>query len=466
MDEKKQVVIDETGEKVREKTKEEIEIENKLLEKTLAGEEKKPQLDPDILKKLAQKAKGEKKVEIQSVRDRSIYFGVVGLGQAGSRVAEVFYNLGYETCIFNTAQQDMEFINLPEDKKVFLPFGLGGAGKQLSNGAKAIEQNADLVLEKLQNVFSDEQEMIFLAISGGGGSGSGGAEGMISLLSTLGKPIGVIYILPLESEDSLSKHNAVSTLSTLSKMTSSDVITTLVVVDNAKIELIYPNLSKADFWDVSNAAIVEPLHLFNHLSSLPTKYDALDPMDFGRLITVGDCLIYGMLEVEDYMETTAIAEAVIENLESGLLASDFNLEETRFCGFIITGSEEVLKNLPAANINYASHVLSEKCNSPQLVSGVYATDEKEDIVKVYTILNGLGLPAKRIDSLKKEAESKMSIAMDKEKTRSNRMTVDYGSGTDTQNKAQQVHKMIQEKKSGFGKLTQNAGQRIVDRRKR
>lgn len=383
-----------------------------------------------------------------------------------SRIAETFYQLGYEACVFNTATQDLEHIELPSNKKVFLPFALGGAGKELDNGRQAVEQNGELVINKLNESFGDEQEMLILAVSGGGGTGSGGAEGMLGLMSTLGKPIGVIYILPMESEDALSKHNSVVTLGKLAKMASTDVITTLIVVDNSKIELIYPGLSKAEFWGTANNAIVEPLHLFNYLSAQPTKYDSLDSMDFGRVFTTGDCTIYGMLEVEDYMETTSIAEAVVENLESGLLASDFNLKETRFGGFIITGNPEVLAKLPAININYASHMISEACDSPSLVNGVYEQNIEKDVVRVYTLFSGLGLPSARIDGLKEEAGQKMAVLKEKEQSRADRMAVEYGAGTDSQSKAQEVHRIIQQKKSGFGKLTSNAGKKVKDRRKR
>jgi cell division GTPase FtsZ len=461
------VVTDEAGEVARIKTEAEIVKENQELELALRTKLKQPEsgLDPEVLKKL--KEKKEESMKAVSQRDRSLYFGVVGLGQAGSRVAETFYGLGYEACAFNTATQDLEHINLPKNKKIFLPFALGGAGKELNNGRQAIEQNGELIINKLNESFGDDQEMLILAISGGGGTGSGGAEGMIGLMSTLGKPIGVIYVLPMESEDALSKHNSVVTLGKLAKMASSDVITTLIVVDNSKIELLYPGLSKAEFWTTANNAIVEPLHLFNYLSAQSTKYDSLDSMDFGRVFTTGDCTTYGMIEVKNYMETTAIAEAIVENLESGLLANDFNLKETRFGGFIVTGNPDVLSKLPAVNINYASHMISEACDSPSLVSGVYEQPIKEDVVRVYTLFSGLGLPTARIEGLKNEAGAQMAVLKEKEQTRADRMVVDYGAGTASQSKAQEIHRVIQQKKSGFGKLTSNAGNRQVkDRRKR
>jgi cell division GTPase FtsZ len=471
------VVNESTGDVVRLKSDAEIVQENEDLEAALKlkePEEEKRELDPSVLEKLKNKQEAKQEDEVMKAiakRDRSLYFGTVGLGQAGSRVCEIFYNFGYESCVFNTATQDLEHIKLPDKKKIFLPFALGGAGKELDNGRLAIEQNAEKILEDLNNNFDETQEMLILAVSGGGGTGSGGAEAILGLMATLGKPIGVIYILPMESEDALSKHNSVVTLGKLAKMASTDAITTLIVVDNSKIELMYPGLSKAEFWTTANHAIVEPLHLFNHLSAMSTPYDSLDSMDFGRVFTTGDCTIYGMLEVEDFMETTAIAEAIIENLEAGLLVSDFNLKETRFGGYIVVANPETLKKLPAVNIDYANHVISEACDSPSLVRGVYEMDIEDDLVRVYTLFSGLGLPAPRVESLQKQATEQMAIIREKEKTRADRMNVEYGAGNDTQAKSQEVHRIIQQKKSGFGKLTTNAGQkvagkRIIDRRKR
>jgi hypothetical protein len=46
------------------------------------------------------------------------------------------------------------------------------------------------------------------------------------------------------------------------------------------------------------------------------------------------------------------------------------------------------------------------------------------------------------------------------------MNIDYGTGNDTQNKSKEIHRLIEQKKSGFGKITASAGKRIIDRRKR
>lgn len=43
------------------------------------------------------------------------------------------------------------------------------------------------------------------------------------------------------------------------------------------------------------------------------------------------------------------------------------------------------------------------------------------------------------------------------------MTVDYGNNNEIKNKIDDIHKQIAQKKSSFGKITNN---RIIDRRKR
>ena len=50
-------------------------------------------------------------------KNKSLRIGVIGTGQAGSRLAESFAKLGYDAIAFNTASQDLKFIDLPEENK-------------------------------------------------------------------------------------------------------------------------------------------------------------------------------------------------------------------------------------------------------------------------------------------------------------------------------------------------------------
>ena len=251
----------------------------------------------------------------------------------------------------------------------------------------------------------------------------------------------------------------------MAKLAQNDVISSLVVADNDRISLLYPNLSKADFWETANNSIVEPIHAFNALSSQPTRHDSLDSMDYGKLLTSGDCQIYGIMKVYDYEDPTDLAEAALDSFESSLLASDFELKDAKSIGYVLTANAEVLSKLPAANLGYFSHILSETCDAPQIFSGVYESDDEEDCVTIYLTVSGMGLPMARVESLKNQAESQMASMEKKESARASKMSVDYG-GNETENKTKEIQKQIKQKKSGFGKLAANAGKRVVDRRKR
>jgi cell division GTPase FtsZ len=459
------VVFD--GETKSAKSTEEIENENKKLEEELSKKQQKISMQ-DILKERKEMRKKEEEKDMSVVlvdqKDRSINLGVVGVGQCGSKLAEEFYNRGYNVVAINTAMQDLKHIKIPERQKLFLDYALGGAAKDLETGKAAAEEYQDVILKTLESNFEND-DVVMLCVSGGGGTGSGSAETMVNLISKLGKPLSVIYVLPLSSEDALAKYNSVLTLSRLAKLAKEDVINSLAVVDNAKIELMFPGQSMAEFWKSANSAIVEPLHLFNKLSANPSAYTSLDPMDLSRLwIGTGDCSLYGMMEVDNYLEDEAIAEALLTSMNNGLLANDFDLKQTRSVGVIITGTKSVLEKVPATNIEYGFAMLGKICNEgTRVFRGVYELPGKDNVLRIYSFFSGLGLPEERVKELKAEAERHMETLKNKEESRATTMTIDMGK-TQTVNAADALHKKITQKHSAMGKLTANS-KRIIDKRR-
>lgn len=172
-----------------------------------------------------------------------------------------------------------------------------------------------------------------------------------------------------------------------------------------------------------------------------------------------------MIEVEDYLEETALAEAIIESLGSNMLAAGFDLTKTRTGGVIITGSEEALSKLPAMNIDYAFHIISEQTNGASIYQGIYSVDGMGDKIRIYSWLAGLGLPQDRIESLKKESKDQEVVSAAKEKQRASSMILDLEADRVSTVK-DEITRKIQEKKSGFGKLQGGVRKSVIDRRKR
>lgn len=422
----------------------------------------------DLSKLAALKAQSQAKqqeskmaAKIVSRKERSIALGILGSGQAGSRLAEAFYQLGYDSIVVNTAMQDLKYINIPDANKLLMEYGLGGAAKEIEIGRAAAEAHRGEILRMVNEKLSNSQVNL-LCLSLGGGSGAGSCDTLVDILSSSGKPLVVVTVLPMDNEDAQTKTNALETLSKLAKLTQTKKVNNLIVVDNAKIEVIYNNISQMDFYGTANRAIVEPIDIFNTLSSMPSSVKGLDPMEWGKLFTDGEGLtVYGELTVDNFAEDTAIAEAVVNNLNGNLLAGGFDLKQSRYVGVIITANKETWAKIPSSSITYAMAMINDQCGTPKGVfKGIYTVESPEPVVKVYSMFTGLGLPDSRVAQLKKEAQEHTAAVKNKDDARNLNLQLDTGVN-ETVSAAQKVKDKMAQKASAFGKLVGG----VVDRRK-
>lgn len=450
-------------------TQSKTEILNK---EEIVNDIEKPQVDEDKLAALKARAAAKRAEEAQEEampariveeKQRSIRFGIVGSGQAGSRLAEQFFALGYPAVVMNTAPQDLENIKLPDQQKLLLDFGLGGAAKDLSIGHDAADAYRSAINQLIQRHLSDVEMFIFCT-SLGGGSGAGSVPVVVDILAELGKPIAVLTVLPKASEDAQLKHNAWQTLSKFTKFFAAGKIHNIITVDNAKIESLYSDVGPFNFFSVSNKAIVEPLDVFNTMSRRPDEgVKVLDSSEFGKLFTDGNGFtVYGVSTVPDYEDEMAIASSIVESLKGNLLASGFNIRQARYAGFMLVAPERVWNKIPSSSLHFAQQMILDACDNPMATfHGIYKEESTDDCVKVYSMFSGLGLPEERINQLKTEAQQKMSNAKLKDEARNMTMKVDVGE--ETINSVEEIKKKIQQKASSFSKLHNAA---IQDRRKK
>lgn len=412
-------------------------------------------------KSLAKQQESKMAAKIVSRKERSLALGIVGSGQAGSRIAEAFYKIAYDAVAINTAMQDLKFIDIPDSNKLLLEYGLGGAAKETEIGKAAAEAHRGEILQLLNDKLANSQVNV-LCLSLGGGSGAGSCETLVDIMSNLGKPLVVMTVLPMDTEDAQTKANALDTLSKLAKATQSKKINNLIVVDNAKIEAIYSDVSQFDFFKTANKAIVDPIDVFNTLSSMPSDVKPLDPMEWGKLFTDGEGLtVYGELTVDNFAEETSIAEAIVNNLNGNLLAGGFDLKQSRYVGVIIAANKEVWAKIPSSSITYAMHMVNDQCGSPKGVfKGIYVIDSPDPVVKVYSMFTGLGLPDSRVAQLRKDAQELQQQVKGKDEQRNLSLNLDTGTN-ETISAAQKIKDKIAAKSSAFGKLVGG----VVDRRK-
>ena len=436
-------------------------IENNLEEHV----EKKVEEDKlAMLKAKNAQKQQEKKVvaKIVAKKEKSLNFGVVGLGQCGGKIAQQFYSLGYGAVAVNTTTADLSSLKMPDTNKLLIQTGaLGGAGRDLSIGEGAAESFAGEITNLINDKLNDSQVNV-VTFSLGGGSGAGSSTTVIKLLGQIGKPIIVMAVLPMDTEDAQIKANALQTLAKLAKMAQNKEIANLFIVDNAKIEAIYSDVNSFDFFDTANKAIVDTFDALNVFSSMSSAVKAFDQMEYTKVILdSGGCSVFGEFTCDNYHVDTALAEAVIENLSNNLLSGGFDLKQAKYVGFVLAANKEVWSKIPTSSVNYANSMIQDMCPGVSgIFKGIYETDSTEDNVKVYSIFSGLGLPGDRVDQLKEEVKELQSKVKQKEETRNLTLTLDSGQN-ETISQAQKVKEKIAQKSSIFGKFVGN----VNDRRK-
>lgn len=212
----------------------------------------------------------------------------LGLGQGGSNMAAAFWQYGYRrVALLNTTQQDLATIPLPEANK--LDLGCSGAKKDPTVGARAFAGREEDLRDLLARTWKKDVDYGLLCVGAGGGTGAGIAPSAVEVvrgyLASLDRPVrvGAIIALPKLSEGRKPASNAVETVQKLAQLNLSP----LILVDNDRIEKLYPGRSERDFYPTANKSVSQLLHMFNRLAAQPAPQTTFDRADFGALLDSG-----------------------------------------------------------------------------------------------------------------------------------------------------------------------------------
>lgn len=354
--------------------------------------------------------------EDTSVKDESggsVVYGVIGAGQAGGRLAEAFYGLGYKKCLaVNTAQNDLNGLSLPEAHKMLLAVDTGGgAGKDMSKGEEAALRAQQSVYERLQQLFG-KVDRILICAGAGGGTGSGSVLPLIEVakkyllytgVSDVGRRVGVFLSLPTAGECATPRvsDNATTITGKLCELATQGLLAPLVLVDNQKIASLYPKLTVAQFWPTVNQLVTGLFHSFNVLSTKDGCPTSFDPADYQTVLNTGGCSIMGLTSVKSVQDGSEISKAIRESLENTLLCSGFDIRTTRAAACIAVGSEKMLNETPGLMLSLENgfDTLANITGDATVFRGIYQGDK--DKLLIYTMLCGLAAPIKRIEDFKR-----------------------------------------------------------------
>ena len=331
-------------------------------------------------------------------------FSFVGAGQGGSRIAETFHKLGYKrTCVLNTAQQDLATIEVPNKLKIGSD---SGAGKNREVAKQALIEQREDVLDLFRKSFSSNFDRIFVCAGAGGGTGSGTTTELIKIakdyqdsIKSTSEKVGVFLALPKNTEGKKCAENALKTLTEVLELVDQGIVSPLVIIDNEKINTIYPRLSINQFWNTSNNSICSLFNLFNNIITKNSSYTSFDNKDYKTVLDSG-IIVFGATQVTQWSDGTEISKAMRDNLKKNILSGGIDLGTGNIAAAVVVGDSNALDNIPQEYLDQAFEQLTRTLKSNSTVhQGIYKGNKAG--LSIFTAIGGLGKPAAKIDELKK-----------------------------------------------------------------
>jgi cell division GTPase FtsZ len=333
--------------------------------------------------------------------DTAFKFSFVGVGQAGGRLAEEFYRLGYRSvCAVNTAVSDLASIKLPDANK--LDLGGGGAGKDPSIAAAAAAGQDEPLYDLFKTCLGDDIDYAIICLGAGGGTGAGAwskvHEVLQRYLDETKRPvrIGVIVALPKNGEGNKPAKNAFDTMKGLDQAKLSPT----VIVDNERINQIFRKLPIAKFWPTCNAQICSLFHLFNRIAAQDSPHTSFDRQDLAKLLDSGT-VTFGATPIKEYSTQADISRAVRQQLKANTLAAA-DLSTGKVAGCIFVCGKDAYENANSEILDHGFESLNRMLGEGSTVfRGVYPGNN--EAIRAYVMVGGLDFPADRMRELAKIA---------------------------------------------------------------
>lgn len=345
-------------------------------------------------------------VELKDDFESGFKFAFVGAGQGGGRLVQTFHRIGYRrVCAINTAEQDLATLNLPAANKMCLGTS-GGAGKDPAVAKTTFKDCKEDVLDFMRRSFGPKIDRVFVCAGAGGGTGAGTAVQLVDTAVELQKSlrcpsekVGVIIALPKLAEGKRVAANAYNTLNDLLFLAEKGNVSPLIVVDNEKINTLYPKLAVDNFWDTANLSICSLFHLFNTICIKNSHYTSFDKADLQTVLDSG-LITFGANPVEKFTDETDISYAVRNNLRRNILTGGIDLTTGTVAAAVVIGGSEILSALPQSHIEHAFDQLNRMLKPGNTVHrGIYRGNKPTLVV--YTIIGGLGRPEEKLADLKR-----------------------------------------------------------------
>lgn len=315
---------------------------------------------------------------------------VVGVGGSGGNAINRMIDAGLQGVEFiaiNTDEQALELSKASRRITIGRNITRGlGAGANPEVGAKAIQEDRDVVAEALAG-----SDMVFIAAGMGGGTGTGAAPIVAEIAREAGALTVGIVSKPFNMEGMPRMRNADGGIAALKAAAD-----TVIIIPNQRLLAISSaDTTLRDAFRMADDVLLQATRGISDLITIPGEVN----LDFNDVRTVmregGDALMGTAEAIGENRATTAAEKA----LNSPLLDS-----------ICVSGAKGVLVNISASSelrlfeVDKAVTLITEAVGSEaNIIWGTVLDDSLEDILRVTVIATGFNASGKEVKTPPKQA---------------------------------------------------------------
>lgn len=288
-------------------------------------------------------------------------FGIIGLGQCGSNIANLFENKGYNTVYVNTSLEDLGTIK--GIHKIHIP-GADGAAKDRKRVLQLAMESFGDIVQKIENIIT--QKYVVVIYSSSGGTGSGLSTPMLKYLTQIGKTCIPVVVLPNDVVESAkaceNAYNACVELMSIQGLGAT------FLLDN----------SRNDKFAINNKFVCE-FDSFINIKNL-SMYGNMDKSERRLMLSCPGVAVIGKLS-----KSRSTAPEIIESLYNGIYA-EVESKTAYYLGVSTSNKSLDMNSIVSA------------------IGGVYDTFYGISESTTMAMVTGLKFPQKRILKFKNKFE--------------------------------------------------------------
>ena len=316
--------------------------------------------------------------------------GVIGIGNAGNQVADLAKRNSIDGIAINTSEKDISTLT---DVESIIIGDEKGAGKDRNIAKEFIKVAIKNLLDQKQFINIIEQnEIIFVVSSTGGGTGSGMSPVMVDILTNVypSKRFILVGILPPIKESIAAQQNTIEYLQETRQLEN----IRYMLYDNNN----YSNMPVSSMLSTVNLEIVEDIKVIRGDYQTPTPYNSIDEKDMMKIIeTSGRILIIrttGMKEKD--IDECGIEENLINTLKNRSAHAEIDHDQiVKRLGLIINLNDKVYKTMDT-NLLELKSLVGEPIEGFEHIA---INNDNESTNRVIIILSGLSVPDDRIEKI-------------------------------------------------------------------